>query len=61
MLNKWAIVRQSDNVVVNVCIWDGNTDTWSPPDGCFVISLEDKVAGPGWIWDGTSFSDPAQP
>lgn len=41
---RYAMVK--DNVVYNVCLWDGNTTTWQPPnDG--TIMIENDWVGPG--------------
>lgn len=26
-----------ENVVTNVCLWDGNTDTWTPPSDVIML------------------------
>lgn len=32
-----------------------------PPTGCVVVSIEgDSDAEPGWLWDGTGFTAPAE-
>ena len=29
-----------ENVVTNVCVWDGNTQTWQPPQDATMLVLE---------------------
>lgn len=53
---KYAVVQQSDGLVVNV-ILAGDGDT--APDGHSFISVE--RCSPGWIWDGQQFYDPNPP
>jgi hypothetical protein len=36
-----------DDVVVNVCLWDGDTDSWTPPDGA-VMERHEGQAEIGW-------------
>jgi hypothetical protein len=32
-----------DDVVVNVCLWDGDTDSWQPPDGALMERYEGQA------------------
>lgn len=53
---RYAMIK--DNVVQNVCLWDGDTSTWSPPDDMLVIPAPDYV-GVGWGYeDGNWISPP---
>lgn len=38
-LDNYAIVNETTNVVMNICVWDGTT-AWEPPEGTFVVKLE---------------------
>lgn len=51
-----AVVRSSDNVVVNTIVAEP-TDT--PPDGHFLVKL--LFAGIGDVWDGNMFTRPEVP
>jgi FlaG/FlaF family flagellin (archaellin) len=42
MEKPYAIVNSS-NVVVNVTIWDGNTETWQPDTGETAIDIGDDT------------------
>jgi len=42
MEKPYAIVNSS-NVVVNVIIWDGNTETWQPDTGETAIDIGDDT------------------
>lgn len=44
---RFALVRESDGLVVNVCIWDGVTPWNDLPHDIEVIECPDEV-GPGW-------------
>lgn len=55
---RYALIK--DGIVENVCEWDGNTATWSPPAGVTAVLASD-ACGPGWTYDGSSFSPPAAP
>jgi hypothetical protein len=43
-MSRYAIVQ--DNDVVNVVLWDGETDY--NPDGELVALADHEVVGPGW-------------
>lgn len=53
---RCAVVNQQ-NIVVNVIIANPNVDT--APEGHTLIPTE--AAGPGWVWDGNTFTDPTLP
>ena len=57
MLMNYAIVI--DGLVVNTVVWDGDLDTWQPPEGSVAVLLPDDLpVGTGWSYDGTTFSPP---
>lgn len=53
-VNRYALIN-ADNRVVNVCLWDGNLETWQPPEGivCYPIA-DDAPGGSGDLWDPES-------
>lgn len=44
---RFALVRESDGLVVNVCIWDGVTPWNDLPSGIVDIECPEEVC-PGW-------------
>ena len=36
-----------ENVVTNVCLWDGNTETWTPPSDATMLVQD---ATPAIVW-----------
>jgi hypothetical protein len=52
---RFAVVRNGK--VENVVEWDGNLDTWQPPEGCSTVLAEDK-GSPGDLFDGSEFTTP---
>lgn len=36
-----------NNVVINICIWDGNPDTWTPPTDATMLI---QAITPAMIW-----------
>lgn len=57
MVQRWAMI--SSGVVINVCLWDGDTNTWEPPSGIEMQPATDDC-GIGWTWNGETFSPPAE-
>jgi hypothetical protein len=57
---KWALIRASDNVVVNIIEWDGKT-AYDPGEGLALEKVPDHV-GPQFIKKGkTQFDAPVEP
>ena len=44
---NYLMIDKSTNIVTNIVMWDGNPDTWTPPDN--VLMLE-KNATPAKTW-----------
>ena len=64
-LYDYAVV-DSDGLVVNVVLWDGEPTKWTPPDGCTLVPLpyvtEDDgyrryTGGIGWTYRDGQFYD----
>lgn len=47
---KYAMVK--DNVVYNTCLWNGDVNTWTPPDDGTIMIETDWAAIDDW-WDET--------
>lgn len=43
-----------ENVCDNVCVWDGNTNTWQPPTG-YTMLVQETTPAMVWGWDGSDF------
>ncbi|MHB9833813.1 hypothetical protein Q8F57_003140 [Paraburkholderia terrae] len=43
---NYAIVQ--DGMVINVVVWDGNTEEWQPPEGTTAVLVTDET-GPAYI------------
>jgi hypothetical protein len=57
-INIYAIVESG--TVANVILWDGNTETWSPPSGTTANLLpQGSPVCPGYTFDGTNYTAPA--
>ena len=53
---RYAMIK--DGIVQNVCLWDGDTNTWTPPDGYLVIPAPDHI-GTGWGYLDGVWTPPA--
>ena len=56
MSKTYALVQA--NTVVNVIVWDGETE-WTPPDGTEAIHAPEGAAI-GWTYNGTAFERPLE-
>jgi len=62
MMARWAVVREADNVVVNVIEWDG-VATYTAGPGMLLVDGTGKDVGPGYLYDPATglFTDPDAP
>lgn len=44
------MINQATNTVENVCMWDGNTQTWTPPAG-YLMLVQATTPALVWMWD----------
>ena len=42
------MINNSTNVVDNVCLWDGNPDTWQPPQNYTMLV---QATTPAMVWE----------
>lgn len=55
-MHNYAVVENGS--VINVVVWDGVSE-WAPPDGAIAVDIPDDVpVGIGWLYDGSTFSQP---
>jgi hypothetical protein len=47
---NYLMINQSTNIVDNVCLWDGNPNTWQPPAG-YLMLVQATTMALIWIWD----------
>lgn len=43
MTNKTYLILKN-NIVQNICIWDGNTDTWTPPTDDLLLVQDETIS-----------------
>jgi membrane-bound lytic murein transglycosylase MltF len=44
---NYLMINQSTNVVDNICLWDGNPDTWQPPANNLMLV---QATTPTLVW-----------
>ena len=54
-------VIDSSGLIVNVVVWDGQSE-WSPPEGCMAVVIPDGAAADiGWTYSQGKFLAPVAP
>ena len=57
-MENWAIVQ--GGTVINVVVWDGDAETWQPPEGSQAVQVPDGVvASIGYTYANGAFTAPA--
>jgi hypothetical protein len=49
-MQNYLIINQETNIVENTCVWDGNTQTWSPPANSLVL-VQATTPAVVWVWN----------
>jgi hypothetical protein len=47
---NYCMVNEQTNVCDNITLWDGNTDTWTPPHG-YLMLPQATTSSKNWVWD----------
>lgn len=47
---NYLMISESTNTVDNVCLWDGNPETWQPPSG-YLMLIQSTTIALIWFWD----------
>lgn len=50
MQQNYLMVNETTNIVENMCVWDGNPNTWTPPPGYLMLAQATTMALI-WTWD----------
>lgn len=53
---KYAVIN-ADNIVENIIVWD-EVSQWTPPEGRYIIKVEDVFCSIGWEYKANEFNDP---
>lgn len=54
-VQNYCMVDTATNVCDNLVMWDGNTDTWTPPPGQLML-VQATTPAKVWYWNGTVWS-----
>jgi len=49
-MQNYLIINQATNIVENTCVWDGNTQTWSPPAN-YLALVQATTPAVVWVWN----------
>lgn len=55
---RYAMIDNASGIVVNVIEWNGDTANWQPPTGYTMVEDTGMKAGPGYTYDGSTFTPP---
>lgn len=44
---NYLMINKSTNIVDNVCLWDGNPNTWQPPENYLMLV---EATTPAMVW-----------
>jgi hypothetical protein len=58
-MKRYAVVNQ-ENKVENIIVWD-EASQWAPPEGRFIVNVEETPCDIGWVHDNGQFTDPNPP
>jgi len=47
---NYCMVNEITNVCDNICMWDGDTNTWKPPTG-YLMLVQATTLAKNWVWD----------
>lgn len=50
-VKHFALIKSSTNVSEGHVLWDNDVDTWSAPDGYYVILDEERIGEAGVVYD----------
>lgn len=50
MTKNYYLINETTNVCENIVVWDGNTDTWKPPQSFFLLE-QDSTPSKVWAWN----------
>jgi len=51
---NYCMVNTETNVCDNICVWDGDTSTWTPPPGQLML-VQATTPAKVWNWTGTEW------
>ena len=55
-LMKYAVIK--NGIVENICLWDGNKKTWTPPADVEMVDVSKEFIDLGWEYKNKKFTVP---
>lgn len=52
---NYCMVNTQTNICENICVWDGNTNTWTPPPN-YLMLVQATTPAKVWVWNGSVWS-----
>ena len=49
-VQNYCMVNRDTNVCDNVCVWDGNPETWTPP-AIYLMLVQATTPAKTWAWN----------
>jgi hypothetical protein len=49
MNKNYCMVNVETSICDNICLWDGNPDTWTPPSG-YLMLPQATTPAKNWVW-----------
>lgn len=50
---NYCMINQANSVCENICLWDGDPNTWQPPAN-YLMLVQATTPAKNWIWDSTA-------
>jgi hypothetical protein len=47
-MQNYLMINEATNIVDNVCLWDGNSNTWQPPANYLMLV---QTTTPALVWE----------
>jgi len=47
---NYCMVNEQTNICDNVVVWDGDTNTWTPPAG-YLMLVQETTPAKNWVWN----------
>lgn len=51
---NYCMVNIETNICDNICVWDGNPDTWTPP-AHYLMLIQTETLAKVWVWENAAW------
>lgn len=52
MNENYLLINNQSNIVENICVWDGNLQTWTPPNN-YLLLVQKTTPAKIWIYSNS--------